>query len=98
MWLLKVLICMCVFNVTDGLLQHRNLRSSTRGLPRYMTMKLESITVEPISTISGEVTLPGSKSLSNRVLLLAAVSEGTTVVDNLLDSDDIRYMVGALNR
>lgn len=40
--------------------------------------------------------LPGSKSLSNRMLLLAALAEGTTTVDNILDSDDIRYMVGAL--
>ena len=40
--------------------------------------------------------LPGSKSLSNRILLLAALAEGTTVVKNLLDSDDIRYMAGAL--
>jgi 3-phosphoshikimate 1-carboxyvinyltransferase len=42
------------------------------------------------------VRLPGSKSLSNRILLLAALSQGTTQVRNLLDSDDIRYMVGAL--
>ena len=36
------------------------------------------------------VKLPGSKSLSNRILLLAALAEGTTLVRNLLDSDDIR--------
>lgn len=46
--------------------------------------------------MSGTVKLPGSKSLSNRILLLAALAEGTTLVKNLLDSDDIRYMVGAL--
>ena len=40
--------------------------------------------VQPIKKISGEVRLPGSKSLSNRALLLAALSEGTTVVENLL--------------
>ncbi|KAJ4844940.1 3-phosphoshikimate 1-carboxyvinyltransferase, chloroplastic [Turnera subulata] len=54
------------------------------------------ITLQPIKDISGTVTLPGSKSLSNRILLLAALSEGTTVVDNLLSSDDIHYMLGAL--
>jgi 3-phosphoshikimate 1-carboxyvinyltransferase len=43
-----------------------------------------------------QITLPGSKSLSNRVLLLSALSEGTTKVENLLDSADIRYMLGAL--
>ncbi|GFY90334.1 RNA 3'-terminal phosphate cyclase/enolpyruvate transferase, alpha/beta [Actinidia rufa] len=54
------------------------------------------IVLEPIREISGTVKLPGSKSLSNRILLLAALSEGTTVVDNLLNSDDVHYMLGAL--
>ncbi|XP_075518306.1 3-phosphoshikimate 1-carboxyvinyltransferase 2-like [Primulina tabacum] len=58
--------------------------------------KLPEIVLEPIKEISGTVKLPGSKSLSNRILLLAALSEGTTVVDNLLNSDDIHYMLGAL--
>lgn len=40
--------------------------------------------MQPIKTISGTVKLPGSKSLSNRILLLAALAEGTTVVRNLL--------------
>ncbi|XP_073022908.1 3-phosphoshikimate 1-carboxyvinyltransferase 2 [Primulina eburnea] len=57
---------------------------------------LPEIVLEPIKEISGTVKLPGSKSLSNRILLLAALSEGTTVVDNLLNSDDIHYMLGAL--
>lgn len=57
---------------------------------------VEQLTIQPIKTISGTVKLPGSKSLSNRILLLAALAEGTTIVRNLLDSDDIRYMVGAL--
>jgi 3-phosphoshikimate 1-carboxyvinyltransferase len=45
---------------------------------------VEQLTVQPIKTISGTVKLPGSKSLSNRILLLAALAEGTTVVRNLL--------------
>ena len=52
--------------------------------------------MKPIKKIDGTVRLPGSKSLSNRILLLAALAEGTTKVENLLDSDDIRYMVDAL--
>ncbi len=44
----------------------------------------------------GTVTLPGSKSISNRVLLLAALCEGTTVLHDLLDSDDTRVMLDAL--
>eukprot|EP00191_Tetraselmis_sp_GSL018_P024675 CAMPEP_0177625936 /NCGR_PEP_ID=MMETSP0419_2-20121207/30377_1 /TAXON_ID=582737 /ORGANISM="Tetraselmis sp., Strain GSL018" /LENGTH=214 /DNA_ID=CAMNT_0019126939 /DNA_START=60 /DNA_END=700 /DNA_ORIENTATION=+ len=58
--------------------------------------KEDQLAIQPIKEISGEVLLPGSKSLSNRILLLAALADGTTVVENLLDSDDIRYMVGAL--
>jgi 3-phosphoshikimate 1-carboxyvinyltransferase len=45
---------------------------------------------------SGNVLLPGSKSISNRVLLLAALSAGTTTVHDLLDSDDTRVMLDAL--
>ncbi|GLU00455.1 hypothetical protein SLE2022_178240 [Rubroshorea leprosula] len=56
------------------------------------------IVLQPIREISGTVTLPGSKSLSNRVLLLAALSEGTTVVDNLLNSDDVHHMLVALGK
>ncbi|MBQ4848824.1 3-phosphoshikimate 1-carboxyvinyltransferase [Pseudoalteromonas sp. MMG013] len=57
---------------------------------------MEQLTLKPISKVSGSITLPGSKSLSNRILLLAALAEGTTEVHNLLDSDDIRHMLGAL--
>jgi len=57
----------------------------------------ETLTVKPIKSLDGTVTLPGSKSLSNRCLLLAALSEGETTVNNLLDSDDIRFMLQALN-
>jgi 3-phosphoshikimate 1-carboxyvinyltransferase len=50
----------------------------------------------PLSGAAGSVTLPGSKSISNRVLLLAAMSEGTTEIHDLLDSDDTRVMLVAL--
>ena len=42
------------------------------------------LTVQPVKEISGHVKLPGSKSLSNRILLMAALAEGTTRVKNLL--------------
>ena len=58
----------------------------------------ETLTVKPIKSLDGTVTLPGSKSLSNRCLLLAALSDVETRVDNLLDSDDIRYMLQALDQ
>ncbi|CAM8659986.1 AroA 5-enolpyruvylshikimate-3-phosphate synthase [Comamonadaceae bacterium] len=50
----------------------------------------------PLVHAAGAVTLPGSKSISNRVLLLAAMSEGTTTIHDLLDSDDTRVMLIAL--
>jgi 3-phosphoshikimate 1-carboxyvinyltransferase len=57
---------------------------------------MESLTLQPIQKVSGTVNLPGSKSVSNRALLLAALAEGTTTLTNLLDSDDIRHMLNAL--
>ncbi|MCK3656333.1 3-phosphoshikimate 1-carboxyvinyltransferase [Pasteurellaceae bacterium Macca] len=57
---------------------------------------MEQLTLQPIARVEGEINLPGSKSLSNRALLLAALAEGTTTVTNLLDSDDIRHMLNAL--
>lgn len=57
---------------------------------------MEQLTLQPIKGVNGTVNLPGSKSLSNRALLLAALAEGTTVVKNLLDSDDINHMLSAL--
>jgi 3-phosphoshikimate 1-carboxyvinyltransferase len=62
------------------------------------TATAETHTITPIKSLDGTVTLPGSKSLSNRCLLLAALSEGSTKVDNLLESDDIRYMLEALDQ
>jgi len=50
----------------------------------------------PLRNASGTVRLPGSKSISNRVLLLAGLAEGTTAVHDLLDSDDTRVMLDAL--
>jgi 3-phosphoshikimate 1-carboxyvinyltransferase len=50
----------------------------------------------PLHSASGTVRLPGSKSISNRVLLLAGLAEGTTLVHELLDSDDTRVMLDAL--
>lgn len=56
------------------------------------------IKLDPIQKINGIIYLPGSKSISNRALLLAAQSIGTTRLINLLDSDDVRFMLDALSR
>ena len=50
----------------------------------------------PLQSAAGTVQLPGSKSISNRVLLLAGLSAGTTVIHDLLESDDTRVMLDAL--
>lgn len=59
---------------------------------------MKQLTLQPITKINGEVNLPGSKSLSNRALLLAAIAKGTTRLTNLLDSDDTRHMLSALEK
>ncbi len=56
----------------------------------------EFLDIPPLASAQGVVRLPGSKSISNRVLLLAALSTGRTVVHDLLDSDDTRIMLDAL--
>jgi 3-phosphoshikimate 1-carboxyvinyltransferase len=59
---------------------------------------MNTLTLKPISKIDGEINLPGSKSLSNRALLLAALAQGTTKITNLLESDDTRHMLNALKQ
>jgi 3-phosphoshikimate 1-carboxyvinyltransferase len=52
--------------------------------------------IPALQNAHGTVTLPGSKSISNRVLLLAALCHGTTTLHDLLESDDTRVMLNAL--
>jgi len=73
-------------------------KTSLRMTAPVVDKETNSLTVTPIKSLDGVVTLPGSKSLSNRCLLLAALSDGTTKVENLLESDDIRYMLEALDQ
>ena len=56
----------------------------------------EILKLDPIMKVGGSVDLPGSKSISNRALLLAALSEGTTELNNLLVAEDTEMMIGAL--
>ena len=57
----------------------------------------ESITVDPIlGTLDADVILPGSKSLTNRALVCAALAEGASTLNNCGISDDTEAMVGAL--
>ncbi|TDM06894.1 MAG: bifunctional 3-phosphoshikimate 1-carboxyvinyltransferase/cytidylate kinase [Ideonella sp. MAG2] len=60
--------------------------------------KTAFLDLPPLAAAAGSVRLPGSKSISNRVLLLAGLAEGTTEVYDLLDSDDTRVMLAALEQ
>jgi 3-phosphoshikimate 1-carboxyvinyltransferase len=57
---------------------------------------MEFLDLAPIRAVRGTVKLPGSKSISNRILLLAALAAGETRVHDLLDADDTRHMLAAL--
>ncbi len=57
---------------------------------------METLDLPPLRLAAGPVRLPGSKSISNRCLLLAALASGVTEIRDLLDSDDTRVMLAAL--
>ena len=59
----------------------------------------DSIEIQPVTApIDATITLPGSKSITNRALLLAALAEGWSRIEGALFSDDTRVMSGALNQ
>lgn len=59
---------------------------------------MEFLDIGPLRSAHGSVRLPGSKSISNRTLLLAALSDGGTEIRDLLASDDVERMVDSLGR
>jgi len=59
---------------------------------------IEYLDIPPLSRAGGKVRLPGSKSISNRVLLLAALSQGKTTIHDVLASDDTGVMLTALKQ
>ena len=63
-----------------------------------MSIKMEKLPLSVVSKVNGTITLPGSKSLSNRILLLAALANGKTQIKNILDSDDVNHMLRALKK
>lgn len=52
--------------------------------------------IPKMASFSGEVRLPGSKSIGNRSLLLAALSRGETILENLPTSDDVQVLLRQL--
>lgn len=59
---------------------------------------MEQLHLNAVTKASGNITLPGSKSISNRTLLLAALASGTTEIRDLLASDDTARMLEALEK
>jgi 3-phosphoshikimate 1-carboxyvinyltransferase len=59
---------------------------------------MKHLDLPPIERVAGTLRLPGSKSISNRVLLLAALAKGKTQVRGLLDAEDTRVMLDALQK
>src|SRR5208283_3881621 len=59
-------------------------------------LKMDHLDLPPVARMAGRVRLPGSKSISNRTLLLCALARGDTEVVGLLDADDVEVMLGAL--
>ena len=59
-------------------------------------MTSPDLLLSPVTHAAGDICLPGSKSISNRVLLLAALASGTTWIRGVLDSDDTRVMLAGL--
>lgn len=70
--------------------------TDNRALSPQESGRPERLVLPPVGSARGTMTLPGSKSISNRVLLLAALATGRTVLRGLLDSDDTRVMLQAL--
>ena len=73
-------------------------QSDTQGLNFSNMFATAFLDIPSLQQAGGIVTLPGSKSISNRVLLLSALCEGSTWVHDLLDSDDTRVMLPALRQ
>ena len=61
-----------------------------------MASAVDILSLDPRVRAEGKIRLPGSKSIANRALLLAALAEGDTLLRNMLDSDDTRHMREAL--
>ena len=59
-------------------------------------MSPDYLDLAPVRRVRGTIRLPGSKSISNRILLLAALAQGETRIRDLLESEDTQFMLGAL--
>ena len=72
------------------------MRGPRRRAAGRRANSLDALDLPRVARAAGRLRLPGSKSISNRTLLLSALARGATTLDGLLDSDDTRVMRGAL--
>ena len=70
---------------------------ASTSVPAVSVGEVTQLDIGPIARMEGRVSLPGSKSISNRTLLLAALARGTTTLTGLLRADDTTRMLDALN-
>ena len=87
-WVVWISCCL------QALRYHSNLEDKPRNLIAMTTANY--IDLPPLLSARGTITLPGSKSISNRILLLSALAQGTTVIRDVLLSDDTGRMLDAL--
>ena len=72
------------------------IQKTNSATPRYpMT---DSIEIQPTGPVHGSIRPPGSKSITNRALVCAALAEGTSTLTGALDSEDTRVMVDAIRQ
>lgn len=60
--------------------------------------RVHPVSMEPGASLRGTVRLPGSKSITNRALLMASLAQGPSVIRNALDCDDSRFLAAALRK
>src|SRR5262245_268485 len=59
----------------------------------------DRLTIQPVGRpVRGRIRPPGSKSITNRALVCAALAQGTSTLSGALDSDDTRVMIDSLGR
>ncbi len=76
--------------------EFRDAEYASLSLPGALVFTTRFLDVPPLERVAGTVRVPGSKSISNRALLLAGFASGTTAIEGLLHSDDTRVMIDAL--
>jgi len=77
-------------------LRYYRALEKNRNAPNSVMSAINYIDLPPLLSACGIVTLPGSKSISNRILLLSALAQGTTEIRDVLLSDDTERMLDAL--